>query len=304
MALTLRAEAPTFLMPPPGLETLCELKGISPCSTALPSPALGPQTSPFAGSMSSEPFEFELLGCEDSMMLPETSITDVSQESDLIISPVVWSSDFEFKLSGIEDFQNSLVSLFASMEIATPPTTDGSGSESSGTTTPPTCETMPVSEPAAKKGWGLKPACHAEKDTSSEAQTSVTIENVPKKYTRDLLSKRLDEAGFSGNYDLIYVVADLKQRNSGSGTALVNFCSEDACIHFMSTFHKKSITDAFPGFVGKNGIQVMPASTQGLDANVRKLEKSGVLMSMLADRPGWQPARYNSTGQIEAEIGC
>lgn len=246
-------------------------------------------------------------------MLPENAITDMPQESDLGASPVVWSSDFEFKLTGIEEFQSSLASFFASLETATPSTTDESGSESSGTSgteislhpTPSLCETAPVVEPAPKKGWALQKAAEACKDVTPEAtlQTSVTVQNLPKKYTRDLLSKRLDEAGFRANYNLIYVVADLKQRNSCTGTALINFCNEQACARFTATFHKSSVTDAFPGFVGKKTIEVMPASFQGLDANVRKLEKSGVLMSMLAERPGWQPAHYNNDGEIEAEIG-
>lgn len=167
-------------------------------------------------------------------------------------------------------------------------------------------EATPVAEAVQKKGW-TKDADAAEvrKEAAVEEtrKISVMVQNVPKKCTRDLLAKVLDEAGFSCNYDLIYVVADLKQRNSGSGSALVNFSSEKACARFTKAFHKSAVAVAFPGFVGKKAIEVGPAPVQGLDANVRKLEKSSLLMSMLAERPGWQPARYNSAGHIEAEIG-
>jgi len=168
-------------------------------------------------------------------------------------------------------------------------------------------EATPVAEAAQKKGWtkDADDAAEVRKEAALEEtrRISVMVQNVPKKCTRDLLAKVLDEAGFSGNYDLIYVVADLKQRNSGSGSALVNFNSEKACARFTKAFHKSAVAVAFPGFVGKKAIEVGPAPVQGLDANVRKLEKSSVLMSMLAERPGWQPARYNSAGHIEAEIG-
>lgn len=163
-------------------------------------------------------------------------------------------------------------------------------------------------EAVQKKGWttDADDATEVNKESAPEEtrKTSVMVQNVPKKCTRDLFAKVLDEAGFSGNYDLIYVVADLKQRNSGSGSALVNFSSEKACARFTKAFHKSAVAIAFPGFVGKKAIEVGPAPVQGFDANVRKLEKSSVLMSMLAERPGWQPAHYNSAGHIEAEIGA
>jgi hypothetical protein len=129
------------------------------------------------------------------------------------------------------------------------------------------------------------------------------LQNLPKKFTRDMLSKRLDDEGFHAEYNLIYVVADLKQRNHGSGAALINFCNGDACARFTAAFHKTGVSIAFPGFTGKKAIEVMPAPAQGLDANVSKLEKSSVLMSMLAERPGWPAALYDKAGQILSEVG-
>lgn len=177
------------------------------------------------------------------------------------------------------------------------------GLEPEAEMTPQPEEATSATEPK-KKGWGTAPTPEARKVLANESgQSSVMLQNVPRKCSRDLLSKRLDEAGFRGDYNLIYVTADLKQRHCGSGSALVNFCSEEACTRFTAAFHKTGVASAFPGFVGKKAIEVMPAPIQGLKANVQKLEKSGVLMSMLAERPGWQPARYNKAGEIEEEIG-
>jgi len=220
------------------------------------------------------------------------------------------AEELEFKLTGMEELQNDLASLLAT--FTTTPTTDGGSStspgisdeESSGPPTPHVLEAAtPMPEPAQKKGWGPPPATKEVRPEETH-QTSVTLQNVPRICTRDYLAKRLNEAGFLGDYDFIYVVADLKQRNCGSGSALVNFCNEEARARFTATFHKAGASVAFPGFVGKKAIEVVPAPIQGLEANVQKLGKSGVLMSMLAERPGWLPARYNDAGEVEAEIGA
>jgi hypothetical protein len=220
--------------------------------------------------------------------------------------------DFGFKLTGMEDLQNCLADLLAH-SVTTPTTEAGSSAaeeESSRPSTPEVQEAAPLPVVAAaadaspKKGWGLAAATQASAGQLEDVrQTSVTVQNVPKKCTRDLLAKALDEAGFSGDYDLIYVTADLKQRNCGSGAALVNFRSEEACAKFTAAFHKTVVATVFPGLAGKKALEVAAAPAQGLEANVCKLERSGVLMSMLAERPGWRPARYNEAGQIEAEIG-
>lgn len=324
--MMLRAEAPEFLMPPPGLGALCGVAAVeaawqTTCSTSMPSPT------------DAEPIYLDLP--------TDAEVSEPMSDEDLCI-PVESSKQdkIEFQLTGMEDLQKSLASLFATLPtmstkdvIAFP--ADGSASTCPGTSDeeestcpstpqtfedslpcilPPGLESEVLPEPAleqatpeaevpSKRGWEVPAVSKAELHEDM-GQTSVMLHNVPRKCTRDLLARRLDEAGFRCEYDLIYVVADLKQKNSCSGCALVNFRSEEACRRFSEAFHKSGVADAFPGLTGKKAIEVLPAPIQGLDANVCKLEKSGVLMSMLAERPGWQPARYNHEGEIEAEIGC
>lgn len=317
--MTLRADAPAFLMPPPGLGTLCggeaDAAWHSPCSTALPSPSLGATSPPFGGSPSLWADVFEPsrchLGSEDlgQLTLPD-AFPDIAMEEDIYIP--YESAALEFKLTGMEDLQNSVASLLASF-VGTP-SVDGGSSTSVGasdeeeslcpSTPQPVEEVSPILAPPGLE-LDVESTPEPEQAPAAEAsgQTSAALQNVPRKCTRDLLAKILDEAGFRGDYDLIYVTADIKQRNSGSGSALVNFRTEEACSRFTSAFHKAGVASVFPGFAGKKPIEVAAAPIQGLEANVRKLEKSGVLMSMLCERPGWQPARYNRAGEIEAEIG-
>lgn len=360
--MTMRAEAPEFLMPPPGLGALsgveaantlkdwqspCPSGWHSGCSTALPSPVFGPDSPCFMGSLSPWAEAFGppgVFGIEEAslMMLPEASAE---------LPPHEWeTTKMEFELSGMEDFTSSVASILAA--FTSTPAIDGGSSTSAGASDedlscpstpkepkefspvgpppglelegadaaetqhegdeglPLTMETVAAEAqvpeeavPAKKRGWSLTSSVEAS-PMEVASETSVMLQNFPRKCTRDLLAKRLSEAGFCGDYDLLYVTADLKQRNSGSGTALVNFRSQEACKRFMSAFHKAGVADAFPGFVGKKPIEVVLAPVQGLSANVAKLEKSGVLMSMLAERPGWQPARYNEAGELEAEVGA
>lgn len=336
--MALRAEAPSFLLPPPGLDTLCGETSHawqSPCSTAAPSPSVA---SPFLQSFSpwSEAARSRLASEDfDPIYLSESALSDEplfdlnesdftgpgsdlkSVELELNITQmqskppgIFKASACEFKLTGMEDLEKCVASLLAN--YVTAPSTDA-GSSPPGTpceesTTLSSSDEQEVATPAEgikKKGWGASTDTETSKEDVSEEvpQTSVMVQNVPRRCTRDMFAKMLDEAGFCGDYDLIYVTADLKQRNCGSGSALVNFRTAEACAKFVTAFHKTGVAAAFPSFAGKKAIEVVPAPLQGLDANVRKLEKSGVLMSMLAERPGWRPARYNNTGQIEAEVG-
>lgn len=351
--MMLRAEAPSFLMPPPGLGALCgmevaEAAWLSPCSTAAPSPSFTAEPSPCFGATASPSLSGSLSPWAESfdpsrsrvvsedVFLPETAFPCFYEDSafsttfaDMIphqefqfTPPIRFESnvdeEFRFKLTGIEDLEISLASLFTNLT----PTTDGgcsplvlfpstSDEETMALSPPPGLapseleEAAPVSELVQKKGWGPLPAADAPKETphADEQQTSVMMQNVPKKCTRDMLATILSDAGFCGDFDFVYVMADLKQRNSGSGSALVNFRSDEAAVRFTAAFHKTAVAIAFAGFTGKKAVEVSQAATQGLIANVRKLEKSGVLMSMLSERPGWQPARYDSAGQVEAEIG-
>jgi len=177
------------------------------------------------------------------------------------------SSGFGFKLEGMEDLQNAVIDLLTHRS------------------------SIPTLSPSEEQG------------SDADHEETVLVQNLPKKLTRDQLAHVLNEAWFFGDYDLLYVMDDLKQKNHGSGSALINFRDEEACYRFRESFHGASIDAAFPGMAGKTTLQVSLAPTQGLLANVSKLEKSGVLMSMLAERPGWRPARYSQAGEIEVEIG-
>jgi len=128
------------------------------------------------------------------------------------------------------------------------------------------------------------------------ANTTVTLQNIPKKCSRDQLTERLDEAGFHVDVDFVYVPVDLKSR-CNMGSAIINFRTEAARARFAERFHEASAKEVFPGLgTARQVCEVSPAPVQGRDANVQKLQRSGLLMSLLASRPEWMPRLFDEEG--------
>lgn len=140
----------------------------------------------------------------------------------------------------------------------------------------------------------VKSKQHAPRETT--LRTTMLLQKIPKKCTRALLEKRLTEGQFMEEIDFLYLPVDLKSK-SNVGQCILNFRTEEACTRFSEGFHKKDIKQAFPGLGGSGLCSVTFAKDQGKDANVLKLQKSTLLMSMLASMPEWLPQIFDEQGQ-------
>jgi len=141
-------------------------------------------------------------------------------------------------------------------------------------------------------------AKQAQAPQESAQRTTLLLQNIPRKCTRAFLEKRLAEEHFMGEIDFLYLPVDLKSK-CNVGHAVLNFRSEDVCKRFSEAFHKIGIKQAFPGLGGGGLTSVISAKDQGKEANVQKLQKSGLLMSMLAEMPDWLPQLFDDQGQAE-----
>lgn len=135
----------------------------------------------------------------------------------------------------------------------------------------------------------------AVKQPKSISTTTVVLHNIPKKCARDKFEEWLDEMGFLSDIDFLYVPMDMRKK-CNLGQAILNFRTEEAFDRFSKKFHLVSVKKTSPGAIGNGVHTVVAAPIQGKDANVAKLIKSSLLMSMLANTPEWLPRVFGEDG--------
>lgn len=81
-----------------------------------------------------------------------------------------------------------------------------------------------------------EPAIHnALSDTLPHERTTVMMRNIPNNITRDKLIKLINDEGFQGDYNLLYLPVDLKNR-VGLGYAFINFVGNEQAQNFSKHF--------------------------------------------------------------------
>jgi len=241
--------------------------------------------------------------------------------------------DVEFKLEGLSHLENSLATLLGdfmkpagsgkvgatadeastgtSGGAETPPLTDSTlESPPPGQMSPapaseaeevraetPEAEAPPEvksEKPAA--GWLASPRPNDELPAASEAEHTMSLKNLPKKWNAEQLEKMLGEKGLMHEVDFLYVPKDLKIKNCNQGFAVVNVRTAAARDALTAALHGVTVKKAFPGCSASGTCEVSDAPVQGKAANVCKLQKSGLLLSMLAGTPEWMPRIFDKDG--------
>lgn len=93
--------------------------------------------------------------------------------------------------------------------------------------------------------------------------TTVMLRNIPNRYTNMQLIDELDEEGFRGTYDFLYLPIDFRN-NCNVGYSFINFLTEDVCHQFSD--HMEGYR--FKCFNSAKRASCVPAYVQGLEANV------------------------------------
>eukprot|EP00928_Gymnodinium_smaydae_P028504 TRINITY_DN21721_c0_g1_i1.p1 TRINITY_DN21721_c0_g1~~TRINITY_DN21721_c0_g1_i1.p1 ORF type:complete len:539 (+),score=96.49 TRINITY_DN21721_c0_g1_i1:33-1619(+) len=100
--------------------------------------------------------------------------------------------------------------------------------------------------------------------------TSVMVRNIPNRYKAEELLHDFHEEGFHGALDFFYLPIDFRtKRNRGYG--FLNFISASWAERFRDHFASRKLT-AYPS---QKILEISPAETQGLEANVSKFLKTG-----------------------------
>lgn len=170
-------------------------------------------------------------------------------------------------------------------------------------TEPATTAAAVVAAPTGTtKGWSHAPKAAAalperKEPAVPEALTTVMMKNLPRKCSAEQLQEVLKEKGLLKDIDFLYVPLDLTMKKCNQGHAILNFRTEAAREAFEKAYHGTSLKQAFPGLSGNGKCAVAQAPLQGSDANVLKLQKSGLLLSMLAGTPDWLPRIFDEEGK-------
>lgn len=99
-----------------------------------------------------------------------------------------------------------------------------------------------------------------------EEFTTLMIRNLPHDLTQMDLIEELDENGFQGAYDFLYMPSNFCS-GRGKGYAFVNFTQQAAAHRFVSEWHKGL---RFGAGRDRGGLSISAAAVQGREANIKK----------------------------------
>lgn len=110
--------------------------------------------------------------------------------------------------------------------------------------------------------------------------TTVMMRNLPNKYTQSFLLSDINEAGFIGTFDFLYLPIDT-ETNANKGYAFVNFSEPGFAWMFKQGFEGRRM----PRFNSVKVVFVSAATLQGFDANFAHYSTSRVNRGDPACRP-------------------
>lgn len=161
--------------------------------------------------------------------------------------------------------------------------------------------TPPNSFGGAPKSFGESSADGAGEEASTAAgvlkgstvQTSVMMRNLPNNYTRQMLEDLINEHGFTGRFDLLYLPVDFKTE-SGLGYAFVNLVSYEAAADFRQHFQGFSEW----AMLSEKVCEVTWSDVlQGLHAHVERYRNSPVMHESVPDQ--FKPALYKEGTRVD-----
>jgi len=128
-------------------------------------------------------------------------------------------------------------------------------------------------------GAGAAEAEEAEKVVDWRGKTTIMMRNIPNRYNQALLVTELEEFGFDGSYDFLYLPMNA-DRNGNRGYAFINFLAEESVRAFRDIYHGA----VMGGIRSKEPISILPAALQGLEQNFAHYSSTRV-MREFASRP-------------------
>lgn len=157
--------------------------------------------------------------------------------------------------------------------------------------------TSSAAEP--KKVQTVQPKKHfvnpSEEKFDEDDVFTVMMRNIPNKYTQRMLIDEINEAGFDGAYDFLYLPID-KESNANKGYAFLNFLRPDLAYAFKLAYDGKQMAQ----FKSTKIVSVAPATIQGFDANYEHFSRTRVNYGDADTRPLFLKAKKAWISQEDA----
>lgn len=143
---------------------------------------------------------------------------------------------------------------------------------------------LTTSQAEPKKVQTVQPKKHSvnpsEEKFDEDDVFTVMMRNIPNKYTQRMLIDEINEAGFDGAYDFLYLPID-KESNANKGYAFLNFLRPDLAYAFKLAYDGKQMAQ----FKSSKIVSVAPATIQGFDANYEHFSRTRVNYGDADSRP-------------------
>lgn len=110
--------------------------------------------------------------------------------------------------------------------------------------------------------------------------TTVMMRNLPNKYTQRMLLTEVNEAGFLGTFDFLYLPID-PETNANRGYCFINFVSPSSAWLFKMAYEGRAMNN----FNSNKVVSVAPATLQGFEANYAHYASARVNRGDPAARP-------------------
>lgn len=229
-------------------------------------------------------------GClADSAALPKKEVRKSDEAA---------SDEAELGLSEAETASATLVNRESALSSES---SDASSAASSRGSSPSPAQDRPGRDPAVVHPWTRRSAAKvavspADQKTSAnvevDSRTTVMLRNMPNNYTRAMLLSMLDEEGFKGLYDFVYLPVDFA-RHAGLGYAFINLTDPATAARFWRTF------DGYNRWViptSKVSSVSWSEPLQGLEANVERYRNSPVMHSTVPEE--YRPVLYRKGQRV------
>eukprot|EP00929_Paragymnodinium_shiwhaense_P076863 TRINITY_DN39575_c0_g1_i5.p1 TRINITY_DN39575_c0_g1~~TRINITY_DN39575_c0_g1_i5.p1 ORF type:complete len:659 (+),score=96.45 TRINITY_DN39575_c0_g1_i5:207-2183(+) len=133
----------------------------------------------------------------------------------------------------------------------------------------------PVLEGSGMMALELAPAerffQEAENPFAGTGFTTAMIQQIPMKYTQRRLMKDINQLGFLGQYDFLYLPLDAR-KDQNRGFAFVNFVFPEAAEEFYQKMHDRTLRHQLM----PSTVIVCPAKVQGFAANLAQFDEGNM----------------------------